>query len=91
MFSRGAFREGAKVQASFRLPAHRYALKLSGTILHIIMGKESYRLGIEYFLDTNMKNSISKYISQRQAEILGEVKTVYKLFYNLKLKESREM
>ncbi len=73
----GYLRAGKVVEISFKLPLdNSYDLAdviCTGKILNISDGKNGYRMGIQTFPDAYAENIISKYIYNRQIELIKEL------------------
>jgi hypothetical protein len=84
----GLLRKGERIHLSIQLPNEKGGkneIRLPGTILYVNREKGSFRLGMDTSPEAHARALITQYISQRQAELLRELRVLYETFYRLKV------
>jgi hypothetical protein len=93
IYNPGLLRKGEQIQVVVKLPNDKGSavneVHLTGTILYLNRDKGSYRLGVNMIVDAYAKTQIAQFVSNRQAEILRELRMLYDTFYRLRI-ESRQ-
>lgn len=87
IYDAGMLRKGEAIQVHIRLPFTKGGwseVRLPGTIRYINRDKGLFRLGIDTDPEMYVKTQISRYIDQRQAETLRELRVLFDTFYRLK-------
>ncbi len=77
-------KKDAPAQIKLRLPGETAETVLPGKVMYIKENQGSYRLGINTLPDAKAKQNILRFVSQRQAEIMREVKLLYEMVSQLK-------
>jgi hypothetical protein len=87
VYTLDVLQDTATVQLELKLLDDKKELKLTGEIAYIREMGSALRLGVRIAAspDTEAQRTILQFVSQRQTEILREVKQLYDLFYRLSL------
>jgi hypothetical protein len=88
IYNPGLLRKNERIQLTIRLPNEKGGItdiRIPGTILYVNREKGSFRLGISTNPEPHAQTTISQFITQTQAEIMRELKTLYDTFYRIKV------
>jgi hypothetical protein len=89
----GLLRKDERIHLTLRLPNEKGMLidiRLVGRILYVNQEKGSYRLGLDTSPEAHTRSLITQYITQREAEILRELRSLYDKFHRLKLQAKQK-
>lgn len=86
LFSPGSFSAGTRLNVYLKLPRRGKSLKIPGEVKNTrrLVEKNEHRIGMTWHPDSQSRPILINYISQRQGEIIREIRALYGMIAKIK-------